>query len=136
MARPDPRQSQRVARLNELLREVVADELRRIDDERLEMVTITEVRTDRDLTYARVWFDAPDDQADEEIVPVLEEHRAALQRAIGRQTRLRRVPPLQFEPDETIRGAARIEAILRDIEPAAEAGDGGDEAAGGPEQDG
>ena len=36
----------RSARLNEILREVIADELVRIDDERLELVTITGVDVD------------------------------------------------------------------------------------------
>jgi ribosome-binding factor A len=45
-ARPVPR----TARLNELLRQIVAEELERIDDERLELVTITNVDVDRGST--------------------------------------------------------------------------------------
>jgi ribosome-binding factor A len=111
--RPNPRAAHRVERLNELLREII------VDDERLERVTFTEVRTDRDLTHARVWFVGSEDQDDAEILAALEEQRVRLQAAIGRQTRLRRVPPLHFEPDETLRAAARIEELLRDLpEPA------------------
>jgi ribosome-binding factor A len=104
-----------VERLNELLREIIGDELRLIDDERLEMVSFTEVRTDKDLTHARVWFVGPDDDHDAEILEALEEHRVRLQAAIGRQARLRRTPPLHFEPDTTIRSATRIEEILHTI---------------------
>ena len=38
---PSQRQYPRTARLNELVREIVADELEKIDDERLELVTVT-----------------------------------------------------------------------------------------------
>ena len=46
------RQYPRMARVNELLREVLAESLERIDDERLGGVTITDVRCDADLARA------------------------------------------------------------------------------------
>ena len=107
--------AQRSSRLNELLREIIAEELARIDDERLEWVSITHVKTDRSLDRAMVSFTAAlgseDDEA--ELVSVFEEHRARLQRAIGKQTRLRRTPPLIFDPDRQLRSATRIQDILR-----------------------
>ena len=50
--------------------------------------------------------------------------RARLQRAIGRQARIRRTPELSFRPDEVISQAARVEQILRDL------GDDADQPAG------
>ena len=44
----------RTARLNELCREILADELERIDDERLTLVTIIHVTVDPDLRHAKV----------------------------------------------------------------------------------
>ena len=44
---PD-RRYPRTARVNELVREVVAEELERIDDERLELVTVTGVDVEPD----------------------------------------------------------------------------------------
>ena len=56
--RPQPtRQYPRTYRVNELVREITAEELERIDDERLELVAITSVDVDRDLRHAVVWFD-------------------------------------------------------------------------------
>ena len=57
-ADPRARQVPRTARLNELLREIVAEELERIDDERLELVTVTDVDVDADLNRAMVCFDS------------------------------------------------------------------------------
>ena len=108
--------AQRNRRLNELLREIIAEELTRIDDERLEWVSITDVRTDRSLDRAVVFFTAAlgDEESEAELVAVLEEHRPRLQAAVGRQATLRRTPPLVFEPDVQLRSAERIESILRD----------------------
>jgi ribosome-binding factor A len=104
----------RTARVNELVREIVAEELARIDDTRLELVAVTQVAVDRDLERAMVYFDVLGGADDDEVVlGVLAEHRARLQGAIGRQARLRRTPQLQFQADDVARGAARIESIIR-----------------------
>ena len=44
-------------------------------------------------------------------------YRPRLQRAIGSQARVRRVPPLTFVVDDTVRSADRIEEILRGLAP-------------------
>jgi len=104
----------RSARLNETLREIVAEELVRIDDERLELVTITSIDVDDELNRAKVMFDSlRGDEADEEIMEALGEHRSRLQSSIARQIRTKKTPILQFHPDLVIRSAERIEEILR-----------------------
>ena len=102
--------AQRTSKLNELLREIIADELTRIADDRLEWVSVTHVQTDRSLDRAVVSFTAALLEEDEEarLVEVFEQHRSRLQAAIGRQTHLRRTPPLSFEPDRQLRQASRI----------------------------
>lgn len=118
--RPVPR----TARLNELIREIVADGLRSIDDERLEHVSITAVDVDSELTRAVVFFDSIDGpDGDPVVLEALSSHRVRLQRAIGDQMRARRTPVLEFRPDEVIRSAERIDAILRQ-EPPEEPGAG------------
>jgi ribosome-binding factor A len=104
----------RTARLNQLLREVVADELTRIDDERLELVSVTSVYVDADLNRAIVYVDSLGGEAsDPEVLDALGEHRVRLQSAVGRQVRARKTPILEFRPDDVIRSAARIDEILR-----------------------
>lgn len=109
------RQYPRTARLNELVREIVADELERLDDDRLQLVTVTSVEVEPDLHNARVWFDAPGEgERDEEIAEALGDVRAVLQAAIARQARMKRTPTLTFRPDDVLRSALRIERILRE----------------------
>ena len=106
---------QRTDRLNELLVRILAGELERIDDDRLGFVTVAGVETDQDLSIARVFLTSDVDDA--ELLEAMAEHRPRLQRAIGDQARVRRVPPLAFVVDDTVRSADRIEEILRGLGP-------------------
>jgi ribosome-binding factor A len=99
----------RTARVNELLREVIAEEVERIDDERLGLATVTGVTADPDLRHASVWFASLSDDAAE----ALAEYRPRLQAAIGRQVRMKRTPELAFRPDPAVSSAQRVEEILR-----------------------
>ena len=109
----------RADRLNELLVRILAEEVERIDDDRLGFLTVTAVETDRDLSMARV-FVTSDVDDDDELLEALLELRPRLHRAIGAQARLRRVPPLDFVVDDTVRSADRIEEILRGLAPSDE----------------
>ena len=105
----------RAARVGETLREIIADELVRIDDERLEFVTVTSIDVDNELNRAHVYFDSlggPD--TDDEVIEALGEHRIALQSAIARQIRAKKTPILDFRPDIAIRSAERIDEVLRE----------------------
>jgi ribosome-binding factor A len=106
----------RTARLNQLFQEILAEELERGDDDRLEMVTITAVTVEADLHRAVVLYDNPggaDD--DEDVIAAFGEIRARLQSAIARQARVKRTPELVFRPDDVLRGAARLEEVLRNL---------------------
>jgi ribosome-binding factor A len=107
------RRYSRLDRVNEALREVIADELERVDDERLELVTVTGVKVEADLRHAHVWFDTlgPVDVVE----LALTEHRVRLQAAVGRELHLKRTPGLTFGPDPAIAGGTRVEQILRGL---------------------
>lgn len=111
--RNDPQRFPRTARLNELVREILAEELELIDDERLTLVTVIHVRVDPDMRRAVVDFSSLG-QAEDEAAEALAEHRVRLQAAIGRQARLKRTPELRFQVDSVIEYGARIEDLIRD----------------------
>ena len=94
---------ERTDRVGGLIREIVATELERIDDERLFLLAVTGVDVDRELTRATVWFDVLDEEDVPEVVVALEEHRQRVQ-----QTRARRC-----DGGHRVYGAARLE--LRDL---------------------
>ncbi len=104
----------RTARLSEVLREVIAEELIRIEDERLELVTITAIDVDPEMNRAIVYFDSMfGEEDDEAVIDALNDHRPRMQASINRQMHARKTPILSFKPDEVIRSAARIEELLR-----------------------
>lgn len=117
----------RTARLNHLVHEIVAEEIERIDDDRLGLLTVVAVEVEPDIRHATVWYtaldvggpvaDQPVAEADDELVEALEEHRRRIQAAIGRQARLKRTPELVFRPDPVAQQAERVESLLRDITP-------------------
>lgn len=122
-SRPYPR----TARLNELLREIVAEGMADLDDDRLQHTTITGVSVDRDLNRAEVFFDSLNLADDDEAQEALTELRPKLQGYISRGARLRKTPELRFTPDPAVRAGVQIDALLRDL-PAAEPVDGNPDA--------
>ena len=127
--------STRTAKAGELIRRAIASELEYIEDERLELVSLTGVDVDRDLHKAVIYFTTFDRDGDPEIDEAFEEYRGRLRHAVSQGTQLRRAPELEFRSDSTLRSAARIEEILRqeaerppvpdlDSGDASEAGDG------------
>lgn len=113
-----PARYPRTARINELLREIIATEMERRSDEdtRLELVTITAIETDPGLEHAKVYFSALSaSSTNEEIVAALNEHRVEWQSLIGRNVKMKRTPQLIFIADTSLVEGQKIESILREI---------------------
>ena len=110
----NPAAATRIARVGELIRRIVASELESIDDDRLDMVSITSVDVDRALHRAIVWFTTLDSDNDPAVAEAFDEYAGVLRKAVGSQAQLRHTPLLEFRPDTVLRSAERIEDILRD----------------------
>jgi ribosome-binding factor A len=134
-----------MVRVNEVVREVVADELERLSDPRLGLVTVTGVEVSNDLRHATVYYSALDagreqpkrsrrrgappsaePDADATVADAQAEFKAQtraalrsaaphLRTALGRQVRLKYVPELTFREDPAIEQGERVEAIIREI---------------------
>ncbi len=110
----NPAAATRVARVGESIRRIVASELELIEDDRLDLVSITSVDVDRALHRAVVWFTTLDGDGEGAAAEAFEEYAGDLRSAVGSQARLRHTPRLEFRPDTVVRSAERIEEILRD----------------------
>jgi ribosome-binding factor A len=116
----------RTARVNGVLREVVAEAIERMadTDDRLRLLTVTSVDITPDLSRATVYLSSLPPLA----VEALAEQRAQLQRTIGREVRMKRTPLLVFESDPAVAHGLRVEEILRTLRdaprPDASPGDG------------
>ncbi len=100
------------------MREVVATELERIGDERLDLVTITDARVDGSLEHADVFYSclqAEEDGRLDEVADALEDQRWKVQQVVNREVRARKTPQISFRHDDVLRSALRVDEILRDM---------------------
>jgi ribosome-binding factor A len=118
-----------MARVNEVVRETLGDELERLNDPRLGMVTITGVDVSADLRQATVYYSALGRATKKgggvvtELAPEQREATdAALKSAaphlraeLGRQVRMKYTPELVFREDPAIAAGNRIDEIIRDL---------------------
>jgi ribosome-binding factor A len=100
-------------RVNESLKEAIADEISRLTDPGLGFLTITGVDTAPDLRSARVYYSVlgEGDEA-EQTAAALERARPHIRREVGKRVRLKYLPDLLFEQDVAIEQGLRIERLL------------------------
>jgi len=106
----------RPSRVSEEFREILAEEIPRLKDPRIGFVTVTAVKVTPDLRFARVFYTAMgDEKARAATGAGLRSARAHLRRVIGGEVRLKMLPDLEFEEDDTIEAAERIDRVLREL---------------------
>ena len=109
---------ERGRRIDGLLREVLGEQIARLNDPRLRAVTVVEVRASKDTAVADVFVQLRgSDAAQERALAGLEAARAVLQAAVNRELSLRNTPVLRFVHDESPDRALWIEQLLRDNPP-------------------
>ena len=106
--------SPRMLKVNSTLREVLAEEIERMSDSRLEMVSITGVETSPDLRHAVVYVDVLGADATDALT-ALDRASHRLQSVIARQVRMKYTPVLAFEVDPGVSGGEKNDAILRSL---------------------
>lgn len=109
--------NQRIRRVNEILREVIAEECSNLKDPRIGFLTITGVSTAVDLRNATVYYTVlGDEESEVETARALAGAASRVRAAVGRQVRLKYLPKLRFLPDPAASHARRIEGILRQMD--------------------
>ena len=81
-----------------------------------------------DLRHATVYLSS----LSEDAADGLAERRAQLQRAVGRQTRMKRTPQLEFAVDPAVVAGSRVDDVLRRIRDQGRGGAGPDDAPSTP----
>lgn len=110
-------QGSRPERVGEEIRHALATLLaREVHDPGIGFVTITRVKVSPDLQLARAYYtQLGDEKARKDTRLALDRATPFLRRQIGQRLRLRRVPELRFEFDESVEKQDRIEKILLDL---------------------
>lgn len=112
--------NRRMSRINNLLREEIAELLaREVKDEALHsaLISITEVDTSPDLRAAKVYFSVYGDEGSIELAQRHLRHAAGfLRHELRGRLDLRHTPQLEFVFDQSIARGDRIMRLIRGIE--------------------
>lgn len=108
----------RALRLAKQIQMIVASAIEReVKDQRLELVTITDVRVTGDLHDATVFYTVRgrniDDEPDVDMAAeALHRHRGQIRKIVGDQLNVRFTPTITFELDQVPEASARMEELL------------------------
>jgi ribosome-binding factor A len=115
-------------RVGDMIRQVIGEMLRRdLNDPRLSLVTLTEVKVTEDLKIATVFFSAMGNSVQEEAsLHGLQSAAGYIKKRLGRELRLRFVPDLLFKVDHSFDYGKRIDRLIESVQ---------DEKKGDPPED-
>ena len=110
-------EGKRPHRVSEEFREVLAEEIPRLKDPRVGFVTVTGVDVTPDLRRATVYYTVMGDDSQRNATRAgLRSARGHLRAVLGHEVRLRFLPELEFEEDESLSRADRVDELLRRID--------------------
>ena len=110
--------SDRMRKVNELLREVLSESLLDLKDPRIGFVTVTAVRTSPDLRQATVYVSVlGSERKRERSLEGLAAAHGVLQARIASEVRLKRTPTLTFEYDSTVEEGVRMSKLIDELAP-------------------
>lgn len=114
--------NRRMARLNGLFQEQIAELIRELRDPRLApIISITSVDISPDLETGVVNVSVfGEEEEKKSTIEALTHATPFLRRELLRRIRIRHIPALTFLLDETIEEAARILALMRKVSPGPE----------------
>jgi ribosome-binding factor A len=114
------RLTDRMRRVNEVLRQVLADAIEQLADPGLGFVTVTAVRASGDVSQAIVYVSVLGGQKKRTAgMRALERAKGTLQRRIAGDLHLKRTPLLTFRYDETLDRALRLNELMEQAAPTA-----------------
>jgi ribosome-binding factor A len=110
--------SQRTERVDELLRQEIGSIVTRdVADPRVGFVTITEVETTPDLRHAKVWVSVIGQPAERgAALEALRHAMPFIRHELGKRLRIKRIPDLHVQLDDTAERGTRILQLLAEIE--------------------
>jgi ribosome-binding factor A len=110
--------SQRTDRVDELLRQEIGSIVSRdVADPRVGFATITSVETTPDLRHAKVWVSVIGQPAERDAtVEALRRAMPFVRHELGQRLRIRRIPDLHVQLDDTAERGTRVLQLLSELE--------------------
>jgi ribosome-binding factor A len=110
--------TERMRRVNESVRQVLAETLPELKDPRIGLVTVTGVITSPDLRYATVYVSVlGSEKKKTATLRGLDAAGGLLQSRLARELRMKRTPLLTFEYDPTVERGVRMSALIDELAP-------------------
>jgi ribosome-binding factor A len=104
--------------VNETIRKVVSDGLPALKDPRIGFVTVTGVRTAKDLSYATVFVSVLGSEKEQQrTLAGLQSAHGVLQAQLAHELGTRRTPVLTFEYDPAIERGVRLTKMIDELAP-------------------
>lgn len=108
----------RMRRVNEAIRETLAEALVELKDPRIGFVTVTGVETSPDLRSARVYVSVLGSvRKREQTLAGLASAHGVLQSRLAGELRLKRTPQLSFEYDPSVERGVRMSRLIDELAP-------------------
>jgi ribosome-binding factor A len=109
--------SDRMERVAEEFREILAEEIPRLKDPRIGFITVTRVEVPPDLRKATVFYTVMGEDRDHRATRAgLRSARSHLRAVLGHQVRIKYTPELEFEEDVGLAQVERVTELLKQIE--------------------
>jgi len=104
-------------KISDLLRHAISNALLfEVQEEKLKWISVTEVKVNRDVKIADVYYTVIESQVTkEEAAKLLEKNLHGLKRYLAHNLRLRQLPVLRFKIDDVEEKAREIENLLQQI---------------------
>ena len=108
----------RMRRVNEAIRETLADALGELKDPRIGFVTVTGVETSPDLRQAKVFVSVlGNERKRDDTLEGLESAHGVLQSRLATELRMKRTPQLTFEYDPSVAEGVRMSQLIDELAP-------------------
>ncbi len=105
-------------RVNESVRQVLAEAVGELKDPRIGLVTVTGVDTSPDLRHATVYVSVlGSERKRQRTLQGLGAAHGPLQTRVGRELRLKRTPQLTFEYDPSVERGVRMTQLIDELAP-------------------
>lgn len=110
--------TERMRRVNESVRQVLAETLPELKDPRIGLVTVTGVDTAPDLRHATVYVSVlGSEKKRAATLRGLEAAHGLLQGRLARELRMKRTPQLTFEYDPSVERGVRMSRLIDELAP-------------------
>jgi ribosome-binding factor A len=110
--------TERMRRVNEAVRETLAEAIGELKDPRIGFVTVTAVKTSTDLRQARVYVSVlGNERKRQKTLQGLESAHGVLQAKLATELRMKRTPQLAFEYDPTVEEGVRMSRLIDELAP-------------------